>query len=268
MQAKLCRFAHRTDEQKETGDLKGREFMTKEQKRRSGNFFGIAKDHVELNAIEQDINRKDTQRKAKVTDTVNDKRLDRGGRCRRLGIPETDQKIGRKPHPFPAKEQLDQVVGSHQHQHGKGKQRQIRHETRLVGIVRHVTDGIDMHHRRYTGHNNQHDTGQRIKTKRPFSREVTRRNPGKQLNRHRVAANRNIDKGENRNDEGRNDTAHRNQLGNAIRRRNTMMMAAVMLGTGRGRHGTGQRNDAGNRGSDQGQEYNQRIHICLTPSSC
>ena len=190
--------------------------MPKEDKRCSGDFFGIAKDYVELNAVKQDINRKDTQCETKVPNAVNDECLDRSRRCRRFGIPETNQKIGSKPHPFPAEEQLDQVICCDQHQHGKGKQRQIRHETRLVWIVRHVPDGIDMNHRGNTGHNDQHDTGQRIKAQRPWSDEVTRRNPGKQRQRNRVAAKSNIDKSKDRNHESHNNTANRNQLGNTI----------------------------------------------------
>ena len=50
-------------------------------------------------------------------------------------VPEADQQIGREAHAFPAEEQLQEVVGRHQHQHGEGEQRQIGEEARPVRIL-------------------------------------------------------------------------------------------------------------------------------------
>ena len=244
--------------------------MAQEHQRGSCDFFGIAKDDVELNTVEQDIDRKDTKGKAEVTDTVDDEGFHRSSRCRRLGIPETDQKIRCQTNALPAEEQLDQVVGGNQHQHRKGEQAQIRHEARLVRIMRHIADGIDVNHRGHAGHNDQHHTGQRINTQRPGRIKAARGNPGKQFDHNRVATQGNIDKGKDRNHKGNHDTGNGDQLSHAISRGRTMMVMtmAIMRGLLRGRHGADQRDGPGKDCRDQGQEYNQRIHICLTPSSC
>ena len=52
-----------------------------------------------------------------------------------LLVPEADQQIGREAHAFPAEEQLHEVVGRHQHQHGEGEQRQIGEEARPVRVL-------------------------------------------------------------------------------------------------------------------------------------
>ena len=79
--------------------------------------------------------REDAEREAEVADPVDDEGLDRGGVGLRLLVPEADQQIAREADALPAEEQLHQIVGRHQHQHGEGEQRQIGEEARPVRIV-------------------------------------------------------------------------------------------------------------------------------------
>ena len=85
------------------------------------------------------------EREAEIADAVDDEGLDRRGVGFRLVIPEADQQIAREADAFPAEEQLHQVVGGHQHQHGEGEDRQIGEEARPVRVLRHVADGIEVH---------------------------------------------------------------------------------------------------------------------------
>ena len=89
--------------------------------------------------------REDAEREAEIADAVDDEGLDRRGVGFRLVIPEADQQIAREADALPAEEQLHQVVGRHQHQHGEGEQRQIGEEARPVRILVHVADRIEVH---------------------------------------------------------------------------------------------------------------------------
>ena len=67
-------------------------------------------------------------RQADVTDTVDDKRLDRGGISRMFMVPETNQQIGRKPHTFPTDKHQEVVRAHYQDEHEEYEQIQISEE--------------------------------------------------------------------------------------------------------------------------------------------
>ena len=74
----------------------------------------------------------DAEREAEVAHAVDDEGLDRGGVGRGPVVPEADQQVGHEADALPAEEQLHQIVGRHQHQHGEGEQRQIGEEPRAT----------------------------------------------------------------------------------------------------------------------------------------
>ena len=88
--------------------------------------------------------REDAEREAEIADAVDDEGLDRGRVGLRLVVPEADQQIAHQPDALPAEEQLHEVVGRHQHQHGEGEQREIGEEARPVRILLHVADRIEV----------------------------------------------------------------------------------------------------------------------------
>ena len=122
----------------------------------------------------------DAEREAEIADAVDDEGLDRGGVGLRLVVPEADQQIAREPDALPAEEQLHEVVGRHQRQHGEGEERQIGEEARPVRILGHVADRIEVHERRDGRHHHQHHGGQRVDAQRPVDLEVARDDPGEQ----------------------------------------------------------------------------------------
>ena len=77
----------------------------------------------ELNRAEHEEDRHDAEGQTKVTHPVRHERLDGSIVRRLLRVPEADQQVGGEVHAFPAKEQLQQVVRGHQHQHGKCEKR-------------------------------------------------------------------------------------------------------------------------------------------------
>jgi hypothetical protein len=63
----------------------------------------------------------EAQDKAEIADAVDQKGLRGGGARGRPFVPVSDQQIGAEAHGFPKDEQLEEIVGQHQHQHREGK---------------------------------------------------------------------------------------------------------------------------------------------------
>ncbi len=122
----------------------------------------LREDGVEVDRAGHHEHGEDAEREAEIADTVDDERLDRRRVRLRLVIPEADQQIARKAHALPAEEELDEVVGRHQHQHREGEQRQVGEEARPVRVLFHVADGIEVHECRHGRDHHQHDGDQRI----------------------------------------------------------------------------------------------------------
>ena len=177
VQNQLGRFTHGTDEQQERQQVRRIPFGPQEMQLRFRQGGCRRKDIVKHNAIGQIKQAENTQGKAKVTHTVDNEGLDR--RCVRRGffVIEPDQQVGCDAHAFPAKEHLDKVVGRDQHQHRKGKERQIGKEPcavrfvmRPVIVMRHIAKAVQMYQCGHSRHNDQHDRGQTVQTYRPICR--------------------------------------------------------------------------------------------------
>ncbi len=124
MQAELGGFAHGTDKEKEADHGQCVELAAEDQKMVLGEFRGTAEHHIEFDRIEQQIDAAYTKGKADIADAIDQKCLDGSGAGGRLGVPEPNQQIGHQAHPFPAEEQLQEIVGGDQCQHEEGKERQ------------------------------------------------------------------------------------------------------------------------------------------------
>ena len=102
-------------------------------------------------------NQRHRQDEAGVADAVDDEGLLAGVRSRTALVPEADQQVGAQPHPLPADEHQQVVVGQHQHQHGGHEQVEVGEEARVAGVAVHVADGIDVHQEADAAHHEQHD---------------------------------------------------------------------------------------------------------------
>ncbi len=104
----------------------------------------------------------DAEGEAEVADPVDHEGLDRRGRGGGLLVPEADQQIGGQAHAFPAEEQLHEVGGGDQRQHGEGEQRQIGEEPRPAVVLGHVAPAVEVHEGRDRGHHHQHHRRQGV----------------------------------------------------------------------------------------------------------
>jgi hypothetical protein len=114
-------------------------------------------DGAEIDRPGHHEHRKNAEPEAEIADAVDDEGLNGGGIRFRLVIPESDQEIACEPDALPAKKQLHQIVGGHQHQHREGEHRQIAEETRPVRVLFHVADGIEVDECGHRGYHHQHD---------------------------------------------------------------------------------------------------------------
>ncbi len=183
VQEELGRFAHGADEQQGTREVERRPGVAEEDPARARLRGDHREQFGELDRAEHPEHRQDAEGEAEVTDPVDHKGLDGGGTGGGLLVPEADQQIGRQPHPFPAEEQLHEVGGGDQRQHGEGEQRQIGEEPRLVGILGHIPPGIEVDERGHAGDHDQHDGRQRVDTDRPDRLEIADVDEREQLDR-------------------------------------------------------------------------------------
>ena len=148
----------------------------------------------ELDRAELEEDQRDADRERQVGDPVDDERLDRGGAGGRPVIPVADQQIGAEADALPAEEQLRQVVGGHQHQHGEGEQRQVGEEAvARAGFVAHVADRIDMDQHRHERHHRHHHGRQRVVAQRPFDVEPAGLDPGAEIEHAGLGATRQLE---------------------------------------------------------------------------
>ena len=133
-----------------------------------------AKMSVEIDRVDQHVEREDPEQEAEVADPVDDEGLDRRRARALLAIVEADQQVRGDAHALPAEEQLQEVVGGDQRQHREGEERQVGEEPRLVAlavlevlVVVHVAEAVEVHERRHRGHHHQHDRRQPVEPARP-----------------------------------------------------------------------------------------------------
>ena len=131
-------------------------------------------------------NQRHRQDEAGVADAVDDEGFLAGVGGRAALVPEADQQVGAQPHPLPADEHQQVVVGQHQHQHGGHEQVEVGEEARVAGVAVHVADGIHVHQEADAAHHEQHDGAQRVDHQPHVHREGAGENPGIQLGLDRV----------------------------------------------------------------------------------
>ncbi len=101
-----------------------------------------------------------------VADTVHDERFLAGIRGELLVVVVTDQQVGAETHAFPADEHQKEVRGQHERQHGKHEEVQVREIAAVTRVVPHVADGIDVDEEPDERDEGDHQSRERIETKR------------------------------------------------------------------------------------------------------
>ncbi len=147
MQGHLCRFTHGPHEQQQTNDRDQRDGSAPAQ------FDGIArkirsllKHRRVIEGTEMGLDQGNPEQKAQITHPIHQECLEVGINGCGPGIPKADQQIGHQANRLPAKKQLDEIIGHHQHQHGEGKERDVTEKPLIPVIVVHIPNGVDMDH--------------------------------------------------------------------------------------------------------------------------
>ena len=155
VQQELRALAHGSHEQQQADHRDGVPFTPEEVERLAFDGGDVGEDVGEADGPEHHEDAEDAQHEAEIADTIDDEGLDGRRRSRGLLVPEADQKVGGKTDALPAEEHLHKVVGRHQHQHGEGEQAEIGEEAGAVRILGHVSDRVEVDHRRNGVHHHQ-----------------------------------------------------------------------------------------------------------------
>ena len=175
MQRHLRGFTHRTDKKANAGNRQ--QHPVRARQLHSGELVGLF-EHIRIvHGTRVGEQQTDPEHEAEVADAVHDKRLHVGENCGRPRIPEADQQVGHQAHRFPAEEQLNHVVRHDQHQHRKGKQRDVRKEPLIARVIGHVADGVDVHHERHESDHDHHQRGERIDQEADFEFSLAKQAP-------------------------------------------------------------------------------------------
>ena len=184
VQEKLRRFPHRTDEEQHGDGVDRIDLIAKEVERRLRQFWTHGQDHIEIDAVRHPEEREDPKKEAEIANPVDDEGFHRRSASRGFAVVKADQQVGRDTHALPTEEELQEVIGRDQHQHGEGEERQIGKETRAIAlalfeivVMGHVAERIEMHERRDRGDHDQHDRGQPVDANAPGGVERTRGDP-------------------------------------------------------------------------------------------
>src|SRR5262249_50257057 len=118
------------------------------------------------------------EEEAGVTDAVHQECLLAGGRVLGLFVPEADQEIGAEPHPLPADEEQQEVVGQHQDEHRGHAEVEVGEEARESPVAVHVPDRVNVDEEAHPGHDQRHDGRERVESERGVGLERTGDDPG------------------------------------------------------------------------------------------
>ncbi len=182
MQRHLRRLAHGADEQADAGKRHQRHggpfAIGKQRDSRVGEVRRLLEDACVVQRAEVGENQANAEDEPEVADPVDQEGLHVGEDGRRAGVPEADQQVGDETDRLPAEEELHEIVGHHQHQHGEGKQRDVTEEAVVAGIFLHVADRVDVHHQRDESDNQHHGGRQRVDQEAHFELVVAAGQPG------------------------------------------------------------------------------------------
>ena len=91
-----------------------------------------------------------------IADPGHDKRFARRAPVGRIAIPESDQQIAAKPHPFPTQIKKQQIVGKNQDAHRADEEIHIGEKARIALIAAHELSGIKVYQKTDDSHHQDH----------------------------------------------------------------------------------------------------------------
>src|SRR5207248_9450031 len=100
--------------------------------------------------------------KAEVAETVDDERLQARLGLLDVRVPEPDEAVAAEPDALPAEEHDDEVAAHDEEQHREDEEVEPEEEPPVVGLVRHVPDGIDVDERRDVRDDHRHQHSERV----------------------------------------------------------------------------------------------------------
>jgi hypothetical protein len=176
MQWKLRRLAHGADEQTDADHCDQHPVAARHGQ--LGDFSRLGKSLGVIQRAGISCDQPDAQNEAKVAHPIDQKGFHVGEDGSRLVEPESDQQVRNQTHRFPAKEQLEQVVAHHQHEHGEREQGDVGKEAVVAFVFFHVADGVDVNHQRHKGDDAHHHGREAVYQEAHLHLEAAHGHPG------------------------------------------------------------------------------------------
>ena len=174
VQRKLRGFSRRADEQQQGNRREHAHLSRRLRRHRRG-----ARQHGrEIKRPEGPQDQKKAEEESEIADAVYPEGLVAGVGGGLLQEEEADEQVAAQAHAFPSDEHQQVVGREHQQQHEKHEEIQVRKETRVAGIVVHVTGRVDVNQPAHAGHNKQHDDGELVHLQREVRAESAGGDPG------------------------------------------------------------------------------------------
>ncbi len=153
----LRRLAHGADEEQDADHGHQRPLAVAPDVHRGGGLVGSRLEYLGIvEAAEVHGHCRDAENETEIPHPVHQEGLHVGVDGALALEVEADEQVGDQAHRLPAEEELEEVVGHHQHQHGEGEQGDVAEEALVALVVGHVADGVDVHHERDEGHHRDH----------------------------------------------------------------------------------------------------------------
>ena len=176
-------------------------------------------DLAEAQRPEVDPDHDHAEAEPEVADAVDDERLLRRSRRRRLLVPEADEQVAAQADQLPADVEEQEVVGQDQHQHAEHEEVQVGEEAPEASIAVHVADRVDVDEEPDRADDEQQHRGQRVDEEADLDVEVAGGDPLVDGHLVLVAAEDDVGEDDHREDPHQPHEAGRNDPGQVARSR-------------------------------------------------
>ena len=154
----------------------------------------------------------DAEGEPAVAHPVDDERLLPRVRGGLPPVPEPDQEVAAEPDRLPEDVEEEEVPGQHQHDHREDEEIQVGEEARVVGVLVHVADRVDVDEEPDAGHDQQHHGRELVELERHGGAEGPGDDPVEERAREGLVPPPDPEEGEERHAEGQADGGNRHPV--------------------------------------------------------
>jgi hypothetical protein len=153
-----------------------------------------------------------SQPEPEVAHAVDDERLLARVRGRLARVPEADEEVAAEPDRLPEDVEEQEVPREHQHDHREDEQVEVEEEARVVRVLVHVADRVDVDEEPHARHDQQHHRRELVQLERDRGPEGPGDDPVEERPRERLVREPDAAEREEGDGEGQADRGHRHPV--------------------------------------------------------